>query len=74
MNTSFLWINTPSSSTHSSPLVHTEEIPSCLPAFPAHLEGQRAVCTVVDYIMLLKGYKTVNNNFPFVLDLSSRGT
>lgn len=64
MNTGFLWINTPSSSTHSSSCEHSEEIPNCIPAFPALLEGQRAACAVEDYIMLLKGYKSVKNNFP----------
>lgn len=64
MNIGFLPINTSSSSTHSSSPVHNEEVPNCLPAFPAHLEGQRAACTVVDNIMLLKDYKTAKHTFP----------
>jgi len=54
MKTGFLWINTSSPSPHCSPLVHTEEITHCLPAFPTCLDGQTAAHTVVGYIMPLK--------------------
>lgn len=54
MKTCFLWINTLSPSPYSSPLLHTEEIMDCLPAFPTSLNVQMAARTVVGYVMLLK--------------------
>lgn len=75
MNTGFLWINTLSSSTHSSFLVYPEEIPNCLPAFPAHLDDQRAACAVVDYIILLKATRLCQKYLSLpgeiILDLTS---